>query len=96
MTSNCNIIKIGNSNGIIIPAKMLKALSLNERDTVSISEYHGGILLKKISSQAAETAFSALDRWNEEHGYPEESIQDTLAYVDAIKSDRKDKDIPQW
>lgn len=96
MTSYSNIIRIGNSNGIIIPAKLLRALSLNEKDTVSITEFQGGLLLRKEHTQKIETPFSALDRWNEEHGYQDESTEDVLKYVENIREMRVDKDCPKW
>ena len=36
MTTNVNIIKIGNSCGIILPAKVMKEMGVKERDVLSI------------------------------------------------------------
>lgn len=41
MTTSVNIIKIGNSCGIILPAKVMKALGVKERDTLNISVSSG-------------------------------------------------------
>lgn len=97
MTANSTIIRIGNSNGIIIPAKILKSLSLSEKDMVSITESHGGLLLKKVPSDGVQTPFSALDTWYDEH-CPElcDSIEDSLEYIESIRKARKNKEIVQW
>jgi len=97
MTVNSSILKIGNSCGIIIPAKILKALSLSEKDSVRISEAGGRITIQKFESSEAQTPFSVLDSWCDERGYTsEESIEDALEYVESIRSERKSKDIIQW
>lgn len=89
--------RIGNSNGLIIPAKMLKSLSIVENDLIEAVECNGGILLKKIGANVPDTPFSVLDRWYEENGFSEnDPIESALNYVDSIKADRVDKECPKW
>ncbi len=98
MTTNSTILRIGNSCGVIIPAKILKSLALSARDEVCISDEGGKITLTKIPDEKEITPFSALDAWCEKNGYGngEESVEDALEYVEKIRSERLDKDIPQW
>ncbi len=96
MTTNSTILRIGNSCGVIIPAKILKSLALGARDEVRISDDGGKITLTKIPEEKKITPFSALDDWCEKNGYGDESIEDSLEYVEKIRSERLDKDIPQW
>ncbi len=97
MTANSSILRIGNSCGIIIPAKILKALSLSEKDSVRITEAGGRITIQKCESSEVETPFSALDHWCDERGYTsEDSIEDALKYVESLRAERNDKDIIQW
>ncbi|WP_283679695.1 AbrB/MazE/SpoVT family DNA-binding domain-containing protein [Lentilactobacillus sp. Marseille-Q4993] len=46
MDSIKKVIKIGNSNGVVIPSKVLKELNLSEGDRVSISKNKDGIQIK--------------------------------------------------
>ncbi len=96
MTTNSTILRIGNSCGVIIPAKILKSLALGARDEVRISDDGGKITLTKIPEGKEITPFSALDDWCEKNGYGDESVEDSLEYVEKIRSERLDKDIPQW
>lgn len=97
MTTNSTILRIGNSCGVIIPAKILKSLALSARDEVSICADGGKITLRKIAGADKATPFSSLDTWYAEHGYgSEESVDDALEYVEKIRTERIDKDIPQW
>lgn len=97
MTVNSSILKIGNSCGIIIPAKILKALSLSEKDSVRITETGGRITIQKLESSEVETPFSALDSWCDERGYAsEESLEDALEYVERIRAERNSKEIIRW
>lgn len=97
MTVNSSILKIGNSCGIIIPSKILKALSLSEKDSVLITEAGGRITIQKFEASEIETPFSALDRWCDERGYSsEEPIEEALGYVESLRSERKSKEIIQW
>ena len=91
------IIRIGNSNGVVLPAKIMKALSLSERDSLVIKECDGGIFLKKIDSTVPKTVFSALDEWNESNGYDAGfSMDDVENYIQSIRNERKDKEASEW
>lgn len=46
-----NIIKIGNSNGIIIPSGVMKTLGLTERSSVTIKLGSAGIIIKKTPAR---------------------------------------------
>lgn len=94
MTTNVNIIKVGNSNGIIIPSSFLKALCLKEKDRVEISESNGILSLRKVE-ELGETPFSFLDRWNDEHGYSD-TFEDVNETLKVIRSSREDKEIIVW
>jgi len=91
------VVRIGNSNGIVIPAKLLKSLTLSERDRVEIKECNGGLFLKKISTPDTRTPFTALDEWNESNGFTEEfSLESTMEYIDSIRRGRVNKTVPEW
>lgn len=95
MTST--IIRIGNSNGLIIPAKILKSLTISEKDKVEIVECNGGIMIKKAEPVEKETPFSALDRWASDNGFNDcDPISDALEYVESIRETRNNKDIKEW
>ena len=97
MTMNTTILRIGNSSGIIIPSAIMKSLSLSVRDKISICEENGKITLRKLLDNKAETPFSALDVWCDENGYGgEDSLGEALEYVEGIRADRNNKEIPQW
>ncbi len=97
MGTDTTIMKIGNSSGVIIPAAIMKSVSLSVRDKVSIAEENGKIVLSKISDSGSVTPFTRFDRLCDEKGYGDDrSAEAALDYVAKIKSDRKNKDIPQW
>ena len=96
MTTDLNIMRIGNSCGVIIPSSVMKSLSLSVRDKLRLTETNGRIILQKQSANDVETPFFALDEWCRERGYESESAKAALDYVSDIRSVRKDKDIPQW
>lgn len=97
MTMNTTILRIGNSSGIIIPSAIMKSLSLSVRDKISICEENGKITLRKLPDNKAETPFSALDVWCDENGCGgEDSLGEALEYVEGIRADRNNKEIPQW
>jgi antitoxin component of MazEF toxin-antitoxin module len=96
MTTNLNIMRIGNSCGVIIPSSVMKSLSLSVRDKLRLTEANGKIILQKQSAGDVETPFFALDEWCRERGYEGESVRTALDYVSDIRSARRDKDIPQW
>lgn len=91
------IIRIGNSNGVVIPSKIMKSLDLSERDTLVMKECEGGVFLKKVPENTPETPFSALDKWNDINGYSEEqTVEEILDYVDSIRGSRINKEISEW
>lgn len=93
---NATVIRIGNSHGIILPAKMMAKMSLLPKDNVEIIEKDGGLLIKKRDPDAINSPFFAIDAWNEEHGYADETEEEVEAYIESIRSSRRDKEIPIW
>lgn len=55
MKNKTQIIRVGNSKGVIIPAAILRELSLTERDSLAIRTEGGNIIL---SPTPAEERFS--------------------------------------
>lgn len=51
-----NIIKVGNSNGIILPAALLKELKLSTKSTVRIDVEKGAIVIRPGVRQGWEEA----------------------------------------
>lgn len=51
MKNKTQVLRIGNSKGIILPANILKALSLNERDSLDIRTENGQIILSKTPEE---------------------------------------------
>jgi len=52
-----NIVKIGNSRGIVIPSAVLKALAISEHSTVNMTIERDGITIKKVPAKVGwETA----------------------------------------
>lgn len=90
------VIRIGNSNGLVIPSKLLKRLSISERDVLEIKECDGGIILRKAEAEPARTPFSPLDEWNEEHGCAEDTVEDVLHYVESLRKSRSNGEIKIW
>jgi len=89
------VIRIGNSNGLVIPAKYLKSLSISERDNLDISIQNGGLFLKKSRGTESRTPFSDLDEWNQANGY-DGSVTDALDYVKSVREARTNKGIKEW
>ena len=96
MSMRTTVIRIGNSNGLVIPSKLLKRLSISERDVLEIKECDGVIILRKAEAEPARTPFSPLDEWNEEHGCSEGTVEDALQYVDSLRQLRANGDIKVW
>ena len=90
-----NIIRIGNSRGVIIPAKMLKSLLPDAEDKIRIEERDGEIVISR-DMDLADSSFHALDTWCDEHGFVEDSVEDIEAYMDTIRSMRSNKEIKEW
>ena len=55
MKNKTQVLRIGNSKGIILPANILKALSLNERDSLDIRTENGQIILSKTPEEETFT-----------------------------------------
>ncbi|MDP3914265.1 MAG: AbrB/MazE/SpoVT family DNA-binding domain-containing protein [Bacteroidota bacterium] len=53
---DANIIKVGNSNGIILPAALLKELKLSTKSTVRIDVEKGAIVIRPGVRQGWEEA----------------------------------------
>lgn len=96
METTANILRIGNSCGVIIPSRIMKSLSLSVKDTLTVSEIDGKIVLEKLPDILEDSPFSELDRWCKEKGYGGGSAEDALSYVSEIRAARRNKDIPQW
>ncbi len=61
MNATVNIIKIGNSLGVILPSKMLKLLQLGEKDTLSVDLKDRAITLTSPGKSGTEDdPFSAI------------------------------------
>lgn len=95
MTVCSNIIKIGNSRGVIIPARMLKSLLPDSDDKVRIEERDGEIVISR-DRDLADSPFLALDTWCDEHGFEEDSAESIEIYMQNLKSKRSNKEIKVW
>ena len=94
MTST--IIRIGNSKGVVIPARVLKSLTISEKDEVEIVECNGGIMIRKAQPVEKETPFSALDRWVAENGFNDsDPVTEALEYVESIRRTRTNKELKE-
>lgn len=61
-----NIIKIGNSNGVIIPAGVMKTLGLSERSEVTMHVSTDGIVIKKTPARSGWAEAAQKMRQNED------------------------------
>lgn len=61
-----NIIKIGNSNGIIIPAGVMNTLGLTEYSEVTIQVSTDGIFIRKMPSRCGWEEAAQMMRRNED------------------------------
>lgn len=62
------VIKVGNSNGIVIPSSMLKRLSLSAGDQVLIKEEANGITIqptKKLPDNFESILAESLDKYSD-------------------------------
>ena len=96
METTANILRIGNSCGIIIPSQIMKTLSLSVKDTLKVREVNGKIILEKLSGAKTESPFDIFDKMCREKCFDEETAKDALDYVSDIRAARKSKNIPQW
>ena len=63
MNTTVNIIRIGNSLGVILPSKILKRLELREKDTLSVSLTGEAITLTSPDkSTSLNNPFSAISK----------------------------------
>ena len=53
-----NIVQIGNSMGVILPARLLKRLNLSAKDPVIISQKNNSIVIKPVPRRNWEAAAS--------------------------------------
>ncbi|MCL2327158.1 MAG: AbrB/MazE/SpoVT family DNA-binding domain-containing protein [Bacteroidetes bacterium] len=67
-----SIIQIGNSNGVIIPAEMLRKFNLSRKSLVDIDFSGNSIAVKPAPRQGWEEAFKALSKEDlEEKFFPD-------------------------
>jgi antitoxin MazE len=57
-----NIIQIGNSSGIILPANVLRKFGLSRKSLVDIDFTNDNILIKPVPRQGWAEAFKALSK----------------------------------
>lgn len=69
-----NIINIGNSRGIILPARMMKDLNILPKSEVDISVEDGKIVIKPKSRQGWEELFTQVNNHDEKETDLFESI----------------------
>ena len=55
-----NIVQIGNSMGVILPARLLKRLNLSAKDPVIISQKNNSIVIKPVPRSNWEAAASQM------------------------------------
>ncbi|RHU25739.1 MULTISPECIES: AbrB/MazE/SpoVT family DNA-binding domain-containing protein [Parabacteroides] len=55
-----NIVQIGNSMGVILPARLLKRLNLSAKDPVIISQKNNSIVIKPVPRRNWEAAASQM------------------------------------
>ena len=53
MTTSVNIIKIGNSLGVILPAKVIRKLGVKEKDSLALDAVDGKVTLTADLSKAS-------------------------------------------
>lgn len=90
------VIKIGNSSGVILPAKLLKSLSFSEKDKLEMIPCNSGLLLRKVDCAEPYNVFSDLDKWEDENGCVcRDPVREASDYVQKIKALRSNKTIPE-
>ena len=92
MTTNTNIIRIGNSLGIILPAKMLKKLEAKERDILKLEEMSGRIVLSNPVKESCDP-FAAISAggW---YGKTRQETDDLAAYLHDSRINTREIDMP--
>ena len=71
-----NIINIGNSQGIIIPAMLLRKLNLSFKSSVQVEVENGCIVIKPASRQGWAEAALEMHAAGEDEPLLEESMND--------------------
>lgn len=80
-----NIIPIGNSNGVILPKKLMKKFNLNCYDTLIIQDSSLDLCFKKKEDKKEDMSFfSSLPICKEAYG------GDTEKYLEAIEEPEED------
>lgn len=88
-----NIIKIGNSKGVIIPATILKQLDLNNGDEISLCIENNRLVISKSAEFTGPFTgpFAALkpfcDAWGDE---------DAMKIAEELRSGSGCREIPEW
>lgn len=87
-----NIIKIGNSRGVIIPASILKTLSLKEKDEVRLMIKDNALMIKKIDPVTGPFtgAFAELAPWKDAWGE-----RDSAEIEDELRAGGGTREIPE-
>jgi antitoxin MazE len=71
-----NIIKIGNSQGIIIPSNMLHQLNLKAKSSVNVLVENNRIIIQSFPRQGWEKAFKAFVESGEEESFFPDFFED--------------------
>ena len=82
-----NIIKIGNSKGVIIPASILKELALNEKDEVHFSIEDGKLVIEKIPPFTGPFKDGEADPWGD---------KDSAEIEEELRAGGGSREIPEW
>lgn len=88
-----NIIKIGNSKGVIIPASMLKQLSLHNGDEIIISIEDDKLVIRKNMEFTGSFTgpFAALEPFKDAWG-----DKDPVEIAEELRSGSGNREIPEW
>ena len=92
-----NIIKIGNSKGVIIPASILKELALNEKDEVHFSIEDGKMVIEKIPPFTGPFTgiFATLPRPKDGEADPW-GDRDSAEIEEELRAGGGSREIPEW
>lgn len=90
-----NIIRIGNSKGLIIPSSILKSLSLKEKDEVELTVDDNALCIKKIQPFTGPFTgmFSDMPKPGPGSWGGDMSAAD---YVDEMRAAGGSREIPEW
>ena len=91
-----NIIKIGNSRGVVIPASILKELALKEKDKLTIQVLEGKIVLTVTPEEFTGVftgPFAELARYAPDA----DDTRDALEIAKQLHDSRVNtREIPEW